>query len=207
LAKNKKIEATLKRKKGLEILDRRIKMKTSKKKSATTATAAPAPSLVPKVVRAIGEGSSKERKSKIEEKSKPLLLSFDDALTRANKLSTNTKDDEVEAIYKVLNAGLSRLFPYSKHCFPSAILSDRLHIAPDTLKYRKIAKKRLSQVSVLFILCMLVRPFPSIGCQMICLQALPSGMNLTMPAIVIRSSKYTRDMDPSGRSQRSMQFP
>ncbi len=203
MAENQKIEAALNKGKGPEIPAKRIKMQASKKKGA----AAPDPSSAPKAVPATSEGSSKKRQSKAKPKSKTALLTLDDALARANKLSTKTKDDEVEAIYKALDAGLSRLFPYKKHRLPGVIHSDRLHIAPDTLKYRRIAKERLSQVSAPFIIRMLVWPFPGIGCQPICLQALVGGMNLTMPAIVIRSSKYTRDMDPSGRSRRFMLFP
>jgi hypothetical protein len=65
-------------------------------------------------------------------------------LARAKKLSSKTKDDEVEAIYKTLDAGLSCLFPLKKHCLPGVIPSNRLHIAPDMLKYRRIAKERFS---------------------------------------------------------------
>jgi hypothetical protein len=59
-------------------------------------------------------------------------------------LSTKTKDDEVNAIYKALEEGLGNAFPYKKRRLPRVIPSEKLFIAPDKLKYRKIATARLS---------------------------------------------------------------
>lgn len=93
-----------------------------------------------------GEGSKPKRKAKVS-KDKPLILSLDEALIRGNRMSSKTKEEELDAIYKALESGLSSAFPYKKKRLPGVIPSDKLHIAPDTLKYRKIAKERLGQVS------------------------------------------------------------
>ena len=95
-----------------------------------------------------GEGSKPKRKGKGKAAvGKELRLSLDDALSRGNRLSTKTKDDEVNAIYKALEEGLGHAFPYKKRRLPGVIPSEKLHIAPDELKYRKIATARLGQVN------------------------------------------------------------
>jgi len=92
-----------------------------------------------------GEGSRPKRKPKAVH-GKELIFSLDEALSRGNRMSTKTKDIEIDAIYKALEAGLGHAFPYRKRRLPGVIPSERLHIAPDELKYRKIAKERLGQV-------------------------------------------------------------
>jgi len=78
---------------------------------------------------------------------KELVYTLDEALLRGNKLTTKTKDAEVDAIYKALETGLMHAFPYRHRRIPGLIHSTKLHIAPDELKYRKIIRDRLGQVS------------------------------------------------------------
>jgi hypothetical protein len=68
---------------------------------------------------------------------------LDEALRRGNHLTTKTKENEVNAIYQALETGLLHAFLYKKQRLLGVIHSDKLHIAPDELKYRKIAKDRL----------------------------------------------------------------
>jgi hypothetical protein len=204
---NLMIEAEIAREKGREKAAGKKKVDASKKRKDAP-PAPPAPAAAAEAIPTTSEGSSKKRKTKEKASpSKALVFSLDEALARGNRLSTKTKDNEVEAIYKALDAGLSHVFPYKKHRLPGVIPLDRLHIAPDELKYCRIAKERFTQVSVLFILLTPVRSSCGIGCQPICLISLAVGMNLTILAIVIRLSKYTRDMDRFGRNQKSMEFP
>jgi hypothetical protein len=103
----------------------------------------------PEPVQKTGDGSS-EPKRKGKSKAavgKKLELSLDEALSRGDRLSTKTKDDEVNAIYKALEAGLGHAFPYKNRTLPGAIPSEKLWIAPVELKYRKIATARLGQVN------------------------------------------------------------
>jgi len=93
-----------------------------------------------------GEGSRPKQKAKAAH-GKELVLTLDEALSRGNRMSTKTKDTEIDAIYKALESGLRHAFPYRKRRLPSVIPSEKLHIAPNELKYRKIAKERLGQVN------------------------------------------------------------
>ena len=78
---------------------------------------------------------------------KELVYTLDEALLRGNRLTTKTKDVEVDAIYKALEAGLMHAFPYRHRRIPGLIHSSKLHIAPDELKYRKLTRDRLGQVN------------------------------------------------------------
>ena len=94
-----------------------------------------------------GSPSKPKRKGKgKDDPNRVLKLTLDEALRRGNHLTTKTKDNEVNAIYQALETGLLHAFPYKKQRLPGVIPSDRFHIAPDELKYKKIAKDRLGQV-------------------------------------------------------------
>jgi hypothetical protein len=91
-----------------------------------------------------GEGIKPKRKGKGKAVvGKELKLSLDDALSRGNRLSTKTKDEEVNSIYKALEEGLGHAFLYEKWRLSGVIPSEKLHIAPDELKYTKIATAQL----------------------------------------------------------------
>ena len=87
---------------------------------------------------------------------KELVYTLDEALLRGNKLTTKTKDVEVDAIYKALEIGLMHAFPYRHRRIPGLIHSSKLHIAPDELKYRKIIRDRLGQVSCSLLIPLLL---------------------------------------------------
>jgi len=53
-------------------------------------------------------------KAKGKKKSDKIILRIEEALVKGNKLTTKTKDDKVNTIYKALEYGLSRAFPYKK---------------------------------------------------------------------------------------------
>jgi hypothetical protein len=94
--------------------------------------------------------SSTPRKSKAKAKeADDVVLDIDEALRRGNKLSTKTRPQDIDKIYRALEIGLADCFPYKKIRIPGAFHSDRLHIAPDSMKYRRILKSRLEQVTSL----------------------------------------------------------
>jgi hypothetical protein len=91
--------------------------------------------------------SSAPRKSKAKAKeADDVVLDIDEALRRGDKLSTKTRPQDIDKIYRALEIGLADCFLYKKNRIPGAFHSDRLHIAPDSMKYRKILKSRLKQV-------------------------------------------------------------
>jgi hypothetical protein len=120
-----------------------------KKKATTARRQVPKPigaEVIAAVVEA-GSPSKPKRKGKgKDDPNKVLKLTLDEALSRGNHLTMKTKDNEVTAIYQALETGLLHAFPYKKQRLPGVISADRLPIAPDELKYRKIAKDRLGQV-------------------------------------------------------------
>jgi hypothetical protein len=89
--------------------------------------------------------SSAPRKSKAKAKE----ADIDEALRRGDKLSTKTRPQDIDKIYHALEIGLADCFPYKKNRIPGAFYSDCLHIAPDSMKYRRILKSRLEQVTPL----------------------------------------------------------
>ena len=51
-------------------------------------------------------------------------------------------------MYKSLEEGLGQCFPYGQDPLPSKIPADRIHLAPDSLKYRVFVEKRRDQVQL-----------------------------------------------------------
>jgi hypothetical protein len=94
--------------------------------------------------------SSAPKKSKAKAKEPDdVVLDIDEALRCGDKLSTKTRPQDIDKIYRALEIGLADCFPYKKNRIPGAFHSDRLHIASDSMKYRRILKNRLEQVTSL----------------------------------------------------------
>ena len=58
------------------------------------------------------------------------------AILHANNLTSKTKPPDVEAMYKSLEDGLGQCFPYGQDPLPCKISVDKIHLAPNSLKYR-----------------------------------------------------------------------
>jgi hypothetical protein len=92
--------------------------------------------------------SSAPRKSKAKAKeSDDVILDIDKALRRGDKLLTKTRPQDIDKIYRALEIGLENCFPYNKNRIPGSFHFERLHIAPDSMKYRRILKSHLEQVT------------------------------------------------------------
>jgi hypothetical protein len=108
--------------------------------------------------------NSAPRKSKAKAKeADDVVLDIDKALRRGDKLSTKTMPQDIDKIYRALEIGLGDCFPYKKNKIPGTFHSDRLHIAPDSMKYRRILKSQLEQVTSLNCLICIVRAYISAG--------------------------------------------
>ena len=70
------------------------------------------------------------------------------AIVQANNLTSKTKPSDVEAMYKSLEDGLGQYFPYGQDPLLCKIPVDKIHLAPDTLKYRVFVEKRKEQVQL-----------------------------------------------------------
>ena len=95
----------------------------------------------PKRKSASAGGRQGSRGKKLEGK-----LTLAAAIVQANKLTAKTKQADVEAMYKSLEDGLGQCFPYGQDPLSSKIPADRIHLAPDSLKYRIFVEKRKEQV-------------------------------------------------------------
>jgi hypothetical protein len=94
--------------------------------------------------------NSAPRKSKAKAKeADDVVLDIDEALRRGDKLSTKTRPQDIDKIYRALEIGLADCFPYKKNRILGAFHSDHLHIVPDSMKYRRTLKSRLEQVTPL----------------------------------------------------------
>jgi hypothetical protein len=94
--------------------------------------------------------SSTPRKSKAKPKeADDVVLDIDKALRRGDKLSTKTRPQDIDKIYRALEIRLADCFPYKKNRILGAFHSDRLYIAPDSMNYRRILKSRLEQITSL----------------------------------------------------------
>ena len=105
---------------------------------------------------ATGESSRPKRKSrsasgegealKAKKGDGNLLLAA--ATLQANNLTAKTKPTDVEAMYKSLEEGLGQCFSYGQDPLPCKISTDRIHLAPDSLKYRVFVEKRKDQIQL-----------------------------------------------------------
>ena len=75
-------------------------------------------------------------------------LSLAAAILQANNLTSKTKPSEVEAMYKSLEEGLGQCFSYGQDPLPCKIPAHRIHLAPNSLKYRVYVEKRKDQVQL-----------------------------------------------------------
>ena len=98
----------------------------------------------------IGESSRPKRKStsangereasRMKKGDGKLILEA--AILQANNLTAKTKLANVEAKYKSLEDRLGQCFPYGQDPLPCKISADKIHLAPDSLKYRIFVEKR-----------------------------------------------------------------
>ena len=51
-------------------------------------------------------------------------------------------------MYKLLEEGFGQCFPYGQDPLPCKISAHRIHLAPDSLKYRVYVEKRKDQVQL-----------------------------------------------------------
>ena len=86
------------------------------------------------------------------------------AIIQANNLIAKTKPADVEAMYKSLEDGLGQCFPYRQDPLPSKIPADRIHLAPDSLKYRVFVEKRKEQVQLEWEALGTIRRKPELYC-------------------------------------------
>ena len=70
------------------------------------------------------------------------------AILQANNLTAKTKPADVEAMYKSLEDGLRQCFPYGQDPLPCKISADKVHLAPNSLKYHIFVEKRKEQVQL-----------------------------------------------------------
>ena len=75
-------------------------------------------------------------------------LFFAAAILQANNLTSKTKPLEVEAMYKSLEEGLGQCFMYGQDPLPCKIPAYKIHLAPDSLKYRVYVEKQKDQVQL-----------------------------------------------------------
>ena len=102
-----------------------------------------------------GESSRLERKSAsgsggqgLKGKKPEGKLTLATVIFQANNLTAKTKPADVEAMYKSLEGGLGQCFPYGQDPLPCKIPTDRIHLAPDSLKYLVFVEKRKEQVQL-----------------------------------------------------------
>ena len=86
------------------------------------------------------------------------------AILQANNLTAKTKPADVEAMYKSLEEGLRQCFPYSQDPLSCKIPADKIHVAPDSLKYRVFVEKRKDQVELEAEALGMIRRKPKLYC-------------------------------------------
>ena len=91
--------------------------------------------------------ASGERESSKAKKSKG-KMTLAAAILQANNLTSKTKPSDVEAMYKSLEDGLKQCFPYGQDPLLYKISANKIHLAPDSLKYRVFVEKRKKQVQL-----------------------------------------------------------
>ena len=97
------------------------------------------------------------------------------AILQANNLTTKTKLANVEAMYKSLEEGLRQCFPYGQDPLLCKIPADKIHLAPDSLKYRVFVEKRKDQVQQEAEALGTIRRKPELYCILLKRSPVPRG--------------------------------
>ena len=132
---------------------------------------------------ATGESSHPKRKSMStngereasREKKGDKKLSLAAAILQANNLTAKTKPADVEAMYKSVEEGLGQCFPYGQDPLPCKISADRIHLAPNSLKYHEFVKKRKDQVQLEAEALCTIRRKPELYCIPLKRALVPGG--------------------------------
>ena len=138
----------------------------------------------------IGESSRLKRKSRSTSggqgsrgKKPEGKLTLAAVIVQANNLTAKTKPTNVEAMYKSLEDGLGQCFPYGQDPLPCKIPADRIHLAPDSLKYRVFVEKRKEQVQLEWEALGTIRRKPELYCIPLKRAPVPGGGQRTSTLI------------------------
>ena len=121
---------------------------------------------------AIGESSHPKRKSTSASGERDASrakkgdgkLTLAAAILQANNLIAKTNPADVEAMYKSLEEGLGQCFPYGQDPLLCKIPADKIHLAPDSLKYCVFVEKRKDQVQLEAEAISTIRRKPELYC-------------------------------------------
>ena len=102
-------------------------------------------------------------------------LSLAAAILQAKDLTAKMKPADVEAMYKSLEEGLGQCFPYGQDPLPCKIPADRIHLAPDSLKYRMFVEKWKDQVQLEAEALGTIRRKPELYCVPLKRAPVPGG--------------------------------
>ena len=78
-------------------------------------------------------------------------------------------------MYKSLEDGLGQCFLYSQDPLPCRILADKIHLAPDSLKFRVFMEKRKEQVQLEREALGMIRRKPELYCVLLKQAPIPGG--------------------------------
>ena len=97
------------------------------------------------------------------------------AILQANNLTIKTKPADVEAMYKSLEEGLRQCFLCGQNSLPCKISANKIHLAPDSLKYRVFVEKRKDQVQLEAEALGMIRRKPELYCVPLKRALIPGG--------------------------------
>ena len=97
-------------------------------------------------------------------KKAPRKLTLAEAIVQANSLSSKSKPADVEAMYKTLEEGLGGCFPYGQEPIPQKFHSNKIHLAPASMKYRTYIPKRKDQIELEHHALGMIRKKPELYC-------------------------------------------
>lgn len=148
-----------------------------------------------RAVRAKGKGKAPAKRGEKGTKS----FTLGEAIQAANSLSTKTPEADVQAMYKALDDGLGHCFPYGHKTLPDSVPASRIHIAPDSIKYRSLVKERLEQVSVFYKGFGPIRKKPELYClplkrmpnSLADIGVIDEGLDLVMDSVPARDATVT----------------
>ena len=121
-------------------------------------------------------------------------LSLAAAILHANNLTAKMKPADVEAMYKSLEEGLGQCFPYGQDPLPCKIPADKIHLAPDSLKYRIFVEKRKDQVQLEEEALGTIRRKPELYCVPLKQALVPGGGPKDKGEGLILQSMSAKDM-------------
>lgn len=145
-----------------------------------------------------GVGEKRKGKEKVARSPKKAnkQISLGEALTKAQVLTTKTKEKDVYAMWKIFNDEIGPHIVYGQEILPHKVHKDYIHVAPACIKYREVFAARTAQLQREFEALGMTKRKPDLYCVPLKRKpVVPDDYNSEARALSLIVEKVPHDMN------------